>query len=153
MGEVIVFNPTFSNISAISWWSVLLVEETGVFKENHCHVASHWQTLSHNVVSSTHHHIYIYIYSTALKIFTIILKQLPLPTNLGLTAAWFINDVSPIAIAYKTSSSNICIKQYNLFNCWVGFYFIVLSHWNNIDMSPHSDTDTLSWFRVFALVP
>jgi len=26
----IVFNATFNNISVISWWSVLLVEETGV---------------------------------------------------------------------------------------------------------------------------
>ena len=26
-----VFNATFNNISVISWWSVLLVEETGVF--------------------------------------------------------------------------------------------------------------------------
>ena len=25
-----IFNATFTNISAISWWSVLLVEETGV---------------------------------------------------------------------------------------------------------------------------
>jgi len=24
-----VFNATFNNVSAISWWSVLLVEETG----------------------------------------------------------------------------------------------------------------------------
>ena len=30
-----VFNATFNNISAISWWSVLLVEETGVPGENH----------------------------------------------------------------------------------------------------------------------
>jgi len=29
---VMVFNATFNNISVISWWSVLLVEETG---ENH----------------------------------------------------------------------------------------------------------------------
>ena len=41
------------NISAISWRSVLLVEETGVPGENHPPAASHWQTLSHNVVSST----------------------------------------------------------------------------------------------------
>jgi hypothetical protein len=27
---VMVFNATFNNISVISWWSVLLVEETGV---------------------------------------------------------------------------------------------------------------------------
>ena len=48
-----VFNATFNNISVISWRSVLLLEETGVLGENHRSVASHWQTLSHNVVSST----------------------------------------------------------------------------------------------------
>jgi hypothetical protein len=30
-----VFNATFNNISVISWWTVLLVEETGVSGENH----------------------------------------------------------------------------------------------------------------------
>jgi hypothetical protein len=30
-----VFNATFNNISVISWWSVLLVEETEVTGENH----------------------------------------------------------------------------------------------------------------------
>jgi len=39
-----VFNATFNNIS------VLLVEETSA---NHRPAASHWQTLSQNVVSST----------------------------------------------------------------------------------------------------
>jgi hypothetical protein len=34
---------------------VLLVEETAVPRENHRPVASHWQTLSYNVVSSTPH--------------------------------------------------------------------------------------------------
>ena len=47
---VMVFNATFNSISVISWRSVLLVEETG---ENHRPVANDWQTLSHNVVSST----------------------------------------------------------------------------------------------------
>jgi hypothetical protein len=42
-----VFNPTFINISVISWSLVLLVEETRVPGENHRPVASHWQTLSH----------------------------------------------------------------------------------------------------------
>ena len=41
---VMVFNATFNNISVISWQSVLLVEETGLPKENHRSVASHWQT-------------------------------------------------------------------------------------------------------------
>ena len=43
----IVFHATFNNISVISWRSVLFVEETGVPGE------SHFQSLSHNVVSST----------------------------------------------------------------------------------------------------
>jgi hypothetical protein len=37
--RVMVFNTTFNNISAISWQSVLLVEETGVHGENHRPVA------------------------------------------------------------------------------------------------------------------
>ena len=51
-----VLNSTFNNISAISWQSVLLVEETGVSRENHQTAASHSQTLSYNVVSSTPRH-------------------------------------------------------------------------------------------------
>jgi hypothetical protein len=52
---VMMFITTFNNISvtSISWRSVLLVGETGVPGENHSLAASHWQTLSHNVVSST----------------------------------------------------------------------------------------------------
>ena len=50
----LVFNA--NNISAISCWSVLLVGETGVPGENHRPAASHCQTLSHNVVSSTPRH-------------------------------------------------------------------------------------------------
>jgi hypothetical protein len=52
-GLVMVFNATFNNILVMSWQSVLLVEETG---ENNRPVPSHWQTLSHNVVSSTPRH-------------------------------------------------------------------------------------------------
>jgi hypothetical protein len=36
-----VLNATFNNISAISWQSVVLVEETGVPRENHPPDASH----------------------------------------------------------------------------------------------------------------
>jgi hypothetical protein len=35
MLRVMVFNATFNNVSVISWWSVLLVEEIGVPEENH----------------------------------------------------------------------------------------------------------------------
>jgi hypothetical protein len=46
-----VFNAIFNNISVILWQSIL-VKETGELGENHRSVASNWQTLSHNVVSS-----------------------------------------------------------------------------------------------------
>jgi hypothetical protein len=44
--EVIGLN----NISVILWRSVLLMEETRGPGEHHLPAASHWQTLSHNVV-------------------------------------------------------------------------------------------------------
>ena len=50
---VMVFNATFNNISVISWWPVLSVDETEVLGENHRPAESHWPILSHNVVSST----------------------------------------------------------------------------------------------------
>jgi hypothetical protein len=37
---VMVFNATFNNISAISWQAFLLVEETGVLRENRGHATS-----------------------------------------------------------------------------------------------------------------
>ena len=49
MVGVKVFNTTFNNISVISY-PVLFIEETGVPGETHRPVASHWQTLSHNVI-------------------------------------------------------------------------------------------------------
>jgi hypothetical protein len=47
--RVIVCITTFNNISVISWWSVLLVEEISVLGENYQPFVSHWQT---NVVLS-----------------------------------------------------------------------------------------------------
>jgi hypothetical protein len=51
--RVMLFNATFNNNSIISWRSVLLVEETGVPGENQRPTGYNWQTLPHNVVSST----------------------------------------------------------------------------------------------------
>ena len=36
------FNATFNNISVISWQSVLMVEETGVPRENSCSIQTHY---------------------------------------------------------------------------------------------------------------
>jgi hypothetical protein len=51
-----IYNATFNSMSVILWRSVLLVEETGVPGEKKRLVASHWQSLSHNFVSTTHRH-------------------------------------------------------------------------------------------------
>jgi hypothetical protein len=40
--ELLMFNATFSNISAISWRPVLVVEEAGVPRENYRSWASNW---------------------------------------------------------------------------------------------------------------
>jgi len=42
LGWFMLFNVTFNNISALSWRSVWLVEETGVAGENYRLIASHW---------------------------------------------------------------------------------------------------------------
>jgi hypothetical protein len=53
---LMVFNATFNNISVISWWSVLLVEETGVPEE--INVNTHqYQGIYHFQII----HIYIYL--------------------------------------------------------------------------------------------
>jgi hypothetical protein len=51
--RVMVCNSFFNNISVISWRSVWLLEETGVPREIHRSAVNHWQTSSHNGVSST----------------------------------------------------------------------------------------------------
>jgi len=40
--DFIVFNATFSNISAISWRPLLVVEKAGVLGENHRPWVSNW---------------------------------------------------------------------------------------------------------------
>ena len=55
LGLRVKFNTTFNNISAISWRSALLVEETEAPGENRRPVACHWQILSHAVSSTCLH--------------------------------------------------------------------------------------------------
>ena len=48
-----IFNATFNNISVKSWWSVLLVEETGVpAKKTHQPTASHFYKKTSLVVTA-----------------------------------------------------------------------------------------------------
>jgi hypothetical protein len=53
MEEVMVFNATFNNISAISWQSVLFVEETRLPREKTTDLSQVTNKLYHNVVLST----------------------------------------------------------------------------------------------------
>jgi hypothetical protein len=46
-----MLNPAFNNISVMSWWLVLLLEETG---ENHRPAASHLETLYHIMLHRVH---------------------------------------------------------------------------------------------------
>ena len=48
-----VFNTTFNDISVISWWSVLLVEEIGILKRK---PPTCCKSLSHKIVWSIPHH-------------------------------------------------------------------------------------------------
>ena len=59
-----VFIATFNDISVVSWRLVLLVEETGVPRENHRPAASHWQTLFIHVVTVAGDHENILVLQT-----------------------------------------------------------------------------------------
>ena len=52
--RIMVFNATSNNISVIPWQSILLLEETGISRENHWPVASHWQNFYHIMLYRVH---------------------------------------------------------------------------------------------------
>ena len=98
--RIMVFNGTFNNISitSIAWRSVLLVEENGVPGENHRPVVCHWQTLSHNVVSSTPHlsEIWTQVCYNGLFFMLYDLQERYLFILLILVELWTIKDINLI---------------------------------------------------------
>ena len=52
--DLVCLTPLLSNISAISWRPILVVEEVGVPGENHRPWASNWSTLSLAAASRVH---------------------------------------------------------------------------------------------------
>jgi hypothetical protein len=79
--RVMMLNSTFNNISVLSWWSVLLVEEIGVPGENHRPGARHWQTLSHKLYLGLYLGplLKVPIYSRAVVVMIVLLLDLQLP--------------------------------------------------------------------------
>ena len=71
-----VLSAIFDNISALSWWSVLLVEETGEPKENHrlffyyeqlCNIEEWGELCKHNSVAKVDPHLrFLFIYLVGL---------------------------------------------------------------------------------------
>ena len=102
VGWFMVFNATFNNISAISWRSVLLVEETGGHGESHRPVASHWQTLSHNVVH-------------------LALIEIRTPTT---PVAISTDCIGSCKSNYHTITTTSCSFCSYLWNCWLDIYIL-----------------------------
>ena len=90
------FNATFSNISAISWRPVLVVEEARVPGENHRPWASNWKTVSLAVTTRVHPFCNLQSRARTHGVLVIGLYELlGNPTNLtqGATRARFLYDI------------------------------------------------------------
>jgi hypothetical protein len=101
-----MFNATFNNISV--WWrrSVLLVEETRAPGENHWPAASHWQTLSYYVVSSTPPHvIYLWVWFACGEVYLLIWWSLSVTVNRSLVLTMyssFLHQIKPVLLVEET---------------------------------------------------
>ena len=92
-----------NNSSFILWRLVLLVEEPG---GNHRPVVSHWQTLSHNFVSSTPRLLWIRTHNVSASNYTSIIM---------LRAKWWNSDINYIVfgLARPRIKSAICHTRGN----------------------------------------
>jgi hypothetical protein len=129
------FNTTFNNISVIIilWRSGLLVEETGVPWENRP-AASHWQTLSHDVISSTprlrpkwciQHNLYSFSVLPKYSNF-ILFKFSSFKQNVSrYHKKWLIVDQRQVTII---SAIFVMDKSLNTFSMYTGIHWQTLSH-------------------------
>ena len=136
-----VFNATFKNISIISWWSGLLVEETKVPGENHWPVASHWQISSHNVVSSTPHHKFS-LYSQhfkweflkTLNAFLLLCSILSTKMGPGWPNFVFGDQNFNLVVSVTTSIIEVGDQKFWIhFRHWIAFHRLLL--WKSLAMN------------------
>jgi hypothetical protein len=108
--RVMVLHTTFNHISAISWQSDILVEETGVLEENHRPATSHWQTF------------HIMLYQVHLAMSRLALKALHwsnmrvlgwLPSRYGKEHIFILYFPSLSAIAWPDLLGEKSLDEYN----------------------------------------
>ena len=90
-----MFNATFSNISAISWRPVLVVEEAGVSGENHRPWARNWLTLLLAAASRMHPFCDLQSRARTHAVFVIGLYEL-----LGNRTTYLIEPTGPLRSEY-----------------------------------------------------
>ena len=126
-----VFNATFNSISVILWWSVFLVEETGLPRENHWTVASHWQTLSL-------YHIMLYqvhLAWTGFKLTMLVVIGTDCIGNCKSNCHTIITMMAPIYIQ-KTSSINTLAEKVLL--VWLEKFHCIMHKKNIKDLSSNT---------------
>jgi hypothetical protein len=163
---VMVFNAIFNNISVISWRSVLLVEETAIPGENHQPVAGHWQTSSHNFVSSTprmsgfrthnvsddrHTFLCMMIVTRLINIIIVlILVKVSLSNRNTTILTYVVQDSSWNNCLYR------CLKKMKILNPNIKYMFMnlhlssvfSLGQWGiHIDVILRIHLHTIEWFR------
>ena len=119
--RIMVVNANFNNISIISWRTVLLVGKTGVPGENHRPVTSHWQTLSHNVVSSIPHLSGIRTHNVSGDICTDCVASCKSNYHT-------ITTTNAPLERYKIDTPNTCVHDHLL--SWLGTGTSIQSGWN-----------------------
>ena len=103
---LMVFNATFSNISAISWRSVLLVDETGGPGDYHRPVASHWQIY------------HIMLYTSPWSRFELAATTIRSRPNDGPAKSWFKQIMSNTNVIQQIITTVSSWMKRNSLCCW-----------------------------------
>ena len=167
-----VFNATFNNISVISWWSVLLVEETRLPRENQWPVASHGQTLSHNQCCNEYISPWTRFEITTYNSSKMVLKWHLAKINVKRSLTKMIMEWSiakmivewPIAKMFekllymRNKKKKILIYQYrrlcmigNICGRGISFFFFFLQKYNNWNINVYLFIIILKHERIFEI--
>jgi hypothetical protein len=105
--RVMVLNTTYNYISVISWRSVFYWWKNRSIGNNHRPPASHWQTLSHNIVSGTPHQE---LWTKTTNVIEYIKERVLTAT----IVIWFCNSITRM----KYKINKFCIRNVTLSIQW-----------------------------------